>query len=163
LPLNKINPFLNYLSYSIDDFTPFYVDQQEQADFVGIRKAVENDYLSIYSKHFSTIGVGFKVVVPNPTDVNSLETTPNEYGLAQNYPNPFNPSTTISYTLPNSGFTKLSVYNSLGQEVQSLINDNQSAGTHTVNFNASNLPSGMYFYSLTSGNFTQTNKMILMK
>ncbi|MCB9250517.1 MAG: T9SS type A sorting domain-containing protein [Ignavibacteriales bacterium] len=158
-----MNPFLNYLSYSIDDFTPFYVNQQEQADFVGIRKAVESDYLSIYSKHFSTIGVGFKVVVPTPTDVNSLETTPNEYELAQNYPNPFNPSTTISYNLPNSGFTKLSVYNSLGQEVQSLINDNQSAGTHTVNFNASNLPSGMYFYSLTSGNFTQTNKMILMK
>ena len=113
------------------------------------------------SQHFSTIGVGFKV--DDPTNVNTLNVTPNEYGLAQNYPNPFNPTTTINYTLPNSGFTKLSVYNTIGEEVQTLVNENQSAGTYNLDFNASNLPSGLYFYSLTSGNFTQTNKMILMK
>ncbi len=161
LPLDKLSGFLNYISFSIEDFTPFYVNPQLDPDFNGIRKVVEEEFLSIYSQHFSTIGVGLKV--DDPTNVNNLNVTPDEYGLAQNYPNPFNPTTTINYTLPNAGFTKLSVYNTIGEEVQSLVNENQSAGTYSLNFNASDLPSGLYFYSLTSGNFTRTNKMILMK
>ncbi len=167
IPLSKILPFLNYMSYSLDDFTPYYVNSDNQIDFNGIRKVVDGNYLSIYSKHFSTIGIGFKVDTTgssqNPTSVNSSSVTPDLYKLDQNYPNPFNPSTKISYTLPNAGFTKLTVYNSLGEEVQSLVRENQSAGSYTVNFDAANLPSGMYLYSLSSGNFKQTNKMILMK
>ena len=161
LPLDKLLGFLNYISYAIEDFTPFFVNSQSEPDYNGIRKVVEDEFLSIYSQHFSTIGFGFKV--DDPTNVNNLNVTPNEYGLAQNYPNPFNPTTTINYTLPSAGFTKLSVYNTIGEEVQTLVNENQSAGTYNLNFNASDLPSGLYFYSLTSGNFTQTNKMILMK
>lgn len=161
IPLAQLQSFLNFVSYSIEDFTPFFITDNSEPDFDGIRKVVEEDFLTIYSSHFSTIGVGFKI--DDPTNVNTVAVTPNEYGLDQNYPNPFNPTTTINYTLPNAGFTKLSVYNTIGEEVQSLVNENQSAGSYSLNFNASNLPSGLYFYTLTSGNFTQTNKMILMK
>lgn len=161
LPLQKLKTFLYYLTYTIDDFTPFYVNSQSSPDYEGIRKSEEENFLSIYSRHFSTIGVGFKV--DTPTDVSSTSVTPEEYGLAQNYPNPFNPTTTINYTLPNSGFAKLSVFNAIGQEVQTLVNENQQSGNYSVNFNADDLPSGLYFYTLSSGKFTQTNKMILMK
>jgi len=83
--------------------------------------------------------------------------------LMQNYPNPFNPSTNISYSLPRSSFVTISVYNILGQKVKTLINKNESAGNYTVNFDASRLSSGVYFYSLKAGNYIQTKKMILMK
>ena len=161
LPLGKLLGFLNYISYSIEDFTPFFVGQQSEPDFNGIRKVVGDEFLSIYSKHFSTIGVGFKV--DDPTNVNTLNVTPNEYGLAQNYPNPFNPSTQIVVSIPESGMYTLRVYNILGQEVAVLLDDNITAGVHTFYFDASHLTSGIYFYNFTGLNFTQTKKMMLVK
>ncbi|HZW39092.1 MAG TPA: T9SS type A sorting domain-containing protein [Ignavibacteriaceae bacterium] len=83
--------------------------------------------------------------------------------LVQNYPNPFNPSTTINYFLPISGFTTLKIYDMLGNEVATLVNEDKQTGSYTVEFNASNLSSGVYFYNLTSGSFTMNKKMILMK
>ncbi len=160
LKLEKISPFLAYFSYSIDDFTPFYLNSNDSPDYNGIRKVVDDQYCTIYATHFSTINVGINSGV---TGVNSSNNVSNNFELQQNYPNPFNPSTTINFNLPTSGLTKLVVYNSLGQEVATLVNENVQAGLHSVDFNASNLPSGMYFYTLTSGNFTQTSKMILMK
>lgn len=88
---------------------------------------------------------------------------PSSYKLEQNYPNPFNPSTNIKFSLPNSGVVKLVVYDATGREVASLLNDNLNAGVYTVNFDASSLSSGVYFYSITSGNFTETKKMLLVK
>jgi hypothetical protein len=85
------------------------------------------------------------------------------YSLSQNYPNPFNPSTNISFAIPQNGFVSLKVYNMLGKEVATLVNGNLNAGAHNYNFNASNLASGMYFYKLEAGNFTETKKMILVK
>jgi hypothetical protein len=89
--------------------------------------------------------------------------TPTEYSLRQNYPNPFNPATTIEYDLKAAGQTKLAVYNLVGQEVASLVDGPQSAGRHSVQFEAAALPSGVYFYHLTSGDFAATAKMVLMK
>jgi hypothetical protein len=86
-----------------------------------------------------------------------------EYALYQNYPNPFNPSTTIHYDLKNSGLTKLAVYNIVGQQVAELLNEVQQAGSHSVHFDAADLTSGVYFYRLTSGDFSKTSKMVLMK
>lgn len=86
-----------------------------------------------------------------------------DYYLDQNYPNPFNPSTQINYGLKESGFVTLKVYNILGNEVKTLVNGFRSAGNHTVNFDASDLSSGVYFYRLTTDNFTQIQKMILEK
>jgi hypothetical protein len=88
---------------------------------------------------------------------------PQSFELTQNYPNPFNPSTNISFTIPASGDATLKVYNLLGQEVATLVNERMNAGSHTVNFDASRLASGIYIYRLTSGGFTQTRKMTLIK
>ncbi len=88
---------------------------------------------------------------------------PSTYSLDQNYPNPFNPSTKISYTIAKSGMVKLSVYNTLGQQVKDLVNGFQETGNYSINFDASKLESGVYFYKLETGNFVKTIKMMLIK
>ncbi len=88
---------------------------------------------------------------------------PNQFTLHQNYPNPFNPSTTISYDLPTNDFVSLKIYDVLGNEITTLVKEEQPAGYHKINFDASALSSGMYFYTLQSGNKILTNKMILIK
>ncbi len=88
---------------------------------------------------------------------------PTVYSLSQNYPNPFNPSTNIDFSIQKPGLVTLKVYNILGQEVTTLINKEMNTGTYTYSFNASNLSSGVYFYSITSGSFKLTKKMLLLK
>ena len=90
-------------------------------------------------------------------------TQPIEYSLSQNYPNPFNPSTTIAYSIPQDGLVTLKVYDILGKEVVTLINEEQSAGTKNITLDASELSSGVYYYRLVSGEFTSIKKLILMK
>lgn len=89
--------------------------------------------------------------------------TVSSFGLFQNYPNPFNPTTLISYQLPVNSAVVLRVYDLLGREVAKLVDERQSAGTHSVSFNASNLPSGVYFYRLQAGVFSQSKKLLLVK
>ena len=99
-----------------------------------------------------------------PTDVERIEDlTPYAYQLEQNYPNPFNPSTVIKYSIPEAGFVTLKVFNLLGQEVATLVNNEQATGVYQATFDASQLSSGIYFYSLETKNFTSTKKMLLMK
>lgn len=88
---------------------------------------------------------------------------PNEFFLEQNYPNPFNPSTKIRYEIPQTEYVSLKVYNSLGSEVAVLVNEEKSAGSHIVNFDAIGPSSGIYFYELRTANFSRTKKMILLK
>jgi hypothetical protein len=88
---------------------------------------------------------------------------PTEYSLEQNYPNPFNPNTIISFTIPEAGNVKIKLFNLLGEEIQTLFDEIKDAGTHTVNFSAQNLNSGVYLYKIESGNFTQVRKMTLIK
>lgn len=88
---------------------------------------------------------------------------PLTYSLAQNYPNPFNPSTTIQYSLPHRSNVRLVIYNLLGQQVHTLVNEEQSAGWKEIRWNAAPLASGVYFYTLNAGNFAETKKMVLMK
>lgn len=87
---------------------------------------------------------------------------PSGYVLEQNYPNPFNPSTTIRYAIPQSAQVSLKVYDVLGREVATLVNVRQSAGVYVANFDAAALPSGMYFYRLQAGSFSETRKMMLI-
>jgi hypothetical protein len=88
---------------------------------------------------------------------------PKEYSLQQSYPNPFNPSTTIGFELPHTSRVSLKVYNLLGQEVTTLVDDEMQAGTYEAQFNASSLSSGMYVYRLRAGDYVATKRMILMK
>lgn len=104
----------------------------------------------------------FKVVtdVEEEENINSIPTT---YSVSQNYPNPFNPTTTINFELPQTSNVRLSIYNILGQEVVTLVNDIVTAGSHSVNWNAVNMPSGVYIYRIESGSFSVSKKMTLLK
>ncbi len=88
---------------------------------------------------------------------------PQQIMLYQNYPNPFNPSTTINYSLPQNTFVTLKVYNSLGQELETLVNEEKSVGNYSVRFDGSRFASGIYFYRLQTENFSQTRKLLLLK
>ena len=91
------------------------------------------------------------------------EIIPNEYLLSQNYPNPFNPCTKIKYSVPELSFVTIKIYDVLGSEVATLVNEEKPVGTYELNWNAANLPSGVYFYRLQAGDFVQTRKMIFLK
>jgi hypothetical protein len=87
----------------------------------------------------------------------------NDFGLEQNRPNPFNPVTTISFTIPSAQHVSLKVYDVAGREVATIVNGTRPAGHHTVNFEARNIASGIYFYRLKAGDFLETRKMILLR
>jgi len=95
--------------------------------------------------------------------ISAANTVPEQFSLSQNYPNPFNPTTTVRYSIPVSGHVTLKVYNVIGQEVATLVNTVQKAASYTVAFDASKLASGVYFYRLSAGNFTQVKKMLMLK
>ncbi|MEO6694199.1 MAG: T9SS type A sorting domain-containing protein, partial [Ignavibacteria bacterium] len=88
---------------------------------------------------------------------------PDGYKLYQNYPNPFNPSTNIQFDLPKDNFATVKIYDLLGKEVTTLINEYKKAGSYVISFNGNNLSSGIYYYSIETGNFNQVRKMILIK
>ncbi len=106
-----------------------------------------------------------KLSVPKLTSVEQIAgaVIPEKYLLSQNYPNPFNPSTTINYQIPNNGIVTLKVYDMLGREVATLVNNVQSAGNYSMQFSGANLSSGVYFYKLTAGNYTDVKRMLMLK
>lgn len=107
---------------------------------------------------------GLKLFFDTPTDVESdYSTLPNKFEVYQNFPNPFNPTTTIRWQMPETGFVILKIYDVLGREVNTLVNEELSAGKHETVFDASRFSSGVYFYQLKAGNITYTKKMILIK
>lgn len=117
------------------------------------------------------LGMSGVVIVNNPVSVFDDGLFADKFELNQNYPNPFNPTTIIRYTIPSviasvtkqSKFISLKVYDILGNEVTTLVNEYKPAGSYEVEFNASELTSGIYFYRLTTGNFNSTKKMVVVK
>lgn len=102
------------------------------------------------------------------TNISNVSEVPQTFNLSQNYPNPFNPSTTINFSIPQRGFINLTVYNSIGEEVQNLVNNTMNEGQYSVDFDGSNLNSGVYFYRLNYSNqdgisFVNTKKLVLIK
>jgi hypothetical protein len=91
------------------------------------------------------------------------EIIPSAYSLSQNYPNPFNPETNIKFAIPKNEFVKITVFDMLGKELETLVNEQLAPGTYETNWNASNYPSGVYFYKLSAGDFSETRKMLLLK
>ena len=126
-------------TYKDEDLNPgFYNYKIKQIDFDGSHKFYELE---------ETIEIS----------------SPFEFNLAQNYPNPFNPTTSIKYTISSRQFVTLKIFDLLGREVTTLINEEKPAGDYEVNFDGSNLPSGVYFYQLKAGSFVQINKMVILK
>ena len=88
---------------------------------------------------------------------------PDKFSLSQNYPNPFNPTTKIDYAIPKNGFVTLKIYDVLGREVKTLVNENKTPGNYSIDFNGSEFSSGVYFYKLESKGFSDVKRMILIK
>ncbi len=109
------------------------------------------------------IGHNYNTIVSVEENKNKLETIPNAFKLYQNYPNPFNPSTVISYQLPAAGHVTIKVYDILGRDIATLIDEYKTTGKYEVKFNGSSLTSGIYLYQIKSGSFVQTKKMMLIK
>lgn len=141
--------FINGNGTTLDVSTYSYTDKNVSAGKTYNYRLKQVDFDGSYTYH----NLNSEVIIGAPT----------EFSLEQNYPNPFNPETKINFTIPVSGNVKLSVYNLLGQEVATLVNGFKQAGSHTVNFEAKGLQSGMYFYKLETTSFTQTRKMTLLK
>jgi hypothetical protein len=118
---------------------------------------------SSYAYRLKQIDNDNKYIYSNIIEVNAAGQIVNGFLLNQNYPNPFNPSSTIKYSIANAGNVKLTVYNSIGSKVATIVNEYRPAGNYSVKFNGSNIASGIYLYRLESGNYSATKKFILMK
>ena len=94
---------------------------------------------------------------------NNLNEIPNEYSLYQNYPNPFNPNTNISFSIPQSNFVQIKIYDVVGGLVDVLVNEEKPAGVYNIEWNANHNPAGIYFYQMKAGNFNETKKILLLK
>jgi photosystem II stability/assembly factor-like uncharacterized protein len=132
---NLIDSNLNVTALAIDNDTCLYIGTNNQ----GLYKSDETNQVS------------------------SPGIIPDKYSLTQNYPNPFNPGTTIMYTIPKNTFVTLKIYDLMGREIKTLVNQAKSPGEYNVIFNSSNLPSGIYVYRIKAGNFVQSKKMTLIK
>jgi len=145
----------------VDDFDE--IDEEDLDYEEEIDDLDEDEDLDIISAASS----GKLVWWENQTAVGVLDDNydqvPQQFKLVQNYPNPFNPSTTISYSIAHNGFVSLKIYDVLGNEIVTLVNEEKQAGNYVVEFDANGLTSGIYFYELQSGDFIGTKKMILLK
>jgi hypothetical protein len=162
IPLNKMNRTTNEILTRLPE--PGNISAVTEWSFAGLKngqyewrlRAVDAAYVG------SEIAVGeFSIGVSSIDDSDNI--IPGEYSLEQNYPNPFNPTTTINFSIPKEGLVKLKIYSTLGEEIETLVNEIKHAGNYNFALNASALPSGVYFYKLESGSFVETKKMILLK
>ena len=138
--------------------TSLYVN----TDQVSIATAYVQIKVGTFNNPEDRVILDFKATTDPTVSVNDNNLF-NTYYLFQNYPNPFNPSTRINYNIAEPGLVQLKIYNVLGVEIAALVNEYKNSGNHSVDFSGVNFSSGVYFYSLSVNNFTQTRKMILEK
>jgi hypothetical protein len=120
----------------------------------------------IIAKHQLIVGSGNKAVVFENTNTKVEDRKdPSIHGfeLMQNHPNPFNSITSIKYYLPRSEFVSLKIYNELGKEMSTLVNEKRAAGLHSIDFDGTHLPGGLYFYKIAAGSFSDTKQLLIMK
>ncbi|MEJ2617339.1 MAG: T9SS type A sorting domain-containing protein, partial [Ignavibacteriaceae bacterium] len=129
----------------------------QQGSFVYDSGLVTITGVKVY-KDSSRLSITYGVV-----SVDEKNSLPIEFTLMQNYPNPFNPTTSIQYSIASRQFVELKIFNVLGQEIKTIVNEEKPAGNYQVEFNAANLPSGVYFYRIQAGSFNQVRKMLLIK
>jgi hypothetical protein len=166
--ITGINGGINCLQYSsvsnqfaAVNFSGIFPDGNTNGKIVYVGFPFETIYPEEERNIFLSKVISFFQAPVNISD--NLNLKPESFQLFQNYPNPFNPSTTISFTIPNSDNVLLKVFDPLGREVVTLIDGYKSSGKYDVQFNAENFPSGIYFYKLNAGNSVRTKKMILLK
>jgi hypothetical protein len=132
-------------------------------DSVGIIEGqMTNETATFKVPSFNT-DLLFLLTLNMNTGMKKEEIVPREFLLDQNFPNPFNPTTMINYSVPKTSFVTIKVYDVLGRDVTTLVNDNKPAGNYSIEFNAIKLVSGIYFYRMRAGDFIQTKKLILLK
>ncbi|MFZ1279987.1 MAG: T9SS type A sorting domain-containing protein [Ignavibacteriaceae bacterium] len=164
-PLTNNNPDANILVTAILKSSPYHDHVQ------GVWYSSAAAKWVLYNEDISAQTIGAKYIVyvanssglPTSVDDENNSVAVNNFELQQNFPNPFNPTTQIRFSLAEQSQVTLKVYNILGKEIATLVNDVKGAGVHEVSFNGTGLASGVYFYTLQTGKFTQTNKMILVK
>lgn len=164
-PLTNNNPDANILVTAILKSSPYHSHVQ------GVWYSSAAAKWVLYNEDISAQTIGAKYIVyvanssglPTSVDDENNSVAVNNFELQQNFPNPFNPTTQIRFSLAEQSQVTLKVYNILGKEIATLVNDVKGAGVHEVSFNGTGLASGVYFYTLQTGKFTQTNKMILVK
>lgn len=180
---NRANVFYSFaktsdMVFSAPQRVTTYGNDQKYASINRVTPKINGAY-TIYMtyqkcKNAGSFAVGNNTVVSRAslifrkiTDaiigVNNNQQTANDYKLNQNYPNPFNPATTITYSIPKNGVVTLTLFDVTGKEITTLVNGYQTAGQKVLQFNASGLASGVYFYTITAGDFKDTKKMILTK
>jgi hypothetical protein len=131
-------------------------------DFYKSRGLFARTFRNINFRYLTAVDAEL-VDIPSTVSVGQQPNLPTCAELMQNYPNPFNPSTTIRYGLPVRSHVTLTVFNALGQSVSTLMNGEQEAGYHEIQFKATNLSSGVYFYRIEAGSFVQTRKLLLVR
>jgi len=162
---NKVNPMAIAFNSDGDIAWKIRIDK-EGVNFGSFSKAIwDNDhYLVMVGQNMDTSKLLWKYSVDGVTAVEQEGSSlPSEFRLDQNYPNPFNPTTTIEFSIVKEGKTSLKVYDILGKEVATLVDEELTAGTYNAKFDAGNLSSGIYVYVLKTPNYTASKKMILLK
>jgi len=154
----QANQVLSWTEFEVPIYyTPGSPDPVQTAIYIGISDS-SGGQIDIGS--FALID---HLSFTDPSAVEQISGLPQDFSLSQNYPNPFNPSTNIEYTIPEASFVQLKVYDILGNEVASLVNQEQTAGTYRADFTANNLASGFYVAQLRAGDFSKTIKMTLLR
>lgn len=164
--VEKLNPITNIFTTIEESFQPGAGSSLEPRKYSWIDENANGENLQYRLRQVDTDGLEsyFGPIMLNPTSVKNPEVVPGEFRLNQNYPNPFNPKTNISFTVAKSGYTTLKVYNVLGNEITTLFNTIAEPGKeYILEFDASKLSSGIYYYQLSNSNQIQTRKMLLMK
>ncbi len=137
--------------------------QQPEGEVLFDGIYIKQNNLGADSNQVSFAGVQYNDSISTAIKNENNNSVPDKFELAQNYPNPFNPTTQIKFGIPQAGFVKLEIFNLLGQKISTLINEEMNAGYHFINFDGKNLPSGIYFYTLSFNNFKTSRKMLLLK
>jgi len=148
-------------------WTDYFEGGERHRLVLGIGKVRSDQYGAQFSMGHTLKGCLIDGILYGDTSlvgINQLSSEiPEQFSLSQNYPNPFNPVTNIQFTLPRSEFVKITIYDALGKETESLVQQDLYAGSYETQWNASDYPSGVYYYSITAGEYTETKKMVLIK
>ncbi|NUM62980.1 MAG: T9SS type A sorting domain-containing protein [Ignavibacteriaceae bacterium] len=150
------------LSKNNPSHVTLYLEGLLLGDKIKLRVRITDTSIFFNVAHYPDTGWVVMSVLPPILNVEDGN-LPIDYGLSQNYPNPFNPITSIQYQLPEPAFVTIKVYDVLGNEIETLVNEERDAGSYKIDFNGLELTSGIYYYRIAADNFSQTKKMILLK